>query len=173
MVKTLTVIAMMVLAITSTAFAEEALNHMCTVTGRVCDGSISTTVEGETFYFSSQGAKRLFQMRPERYTNTAGEQKLCPVMGGKINKNISTDYKGRKVYFCCAGCIATFEANPQKYLKKLGPAPKTTIPVKKNNKKADAADCGSSDCDDSSSSTPAQPSDCSPSACSSCSGCSR
>ena len=101
---------------------------VCPVTKRKAKDKYKMEYKGNTYYFSSRGAMKLFKMRPTRYVKAPKEQVKCPVMGGTINKKIFTEYKGKRIYFCCAGCIPTFKASPEKYLKKL------------------ASDCMSGDC---------------------------
>ena len=167
----------------STSYA--MAGRMCAVTGRDCDEAISATSGGQTYYFSSKGAKRLFEMRPGKYTNSGAKQKICPVMGGKIDKKVYTDYKGKRVYFCCPSCIATFKADPHKYMKIINAAsnkPKKIKPMVAISRScsgcpsasscSSAADgCSDKDTDDDSCSDDSSCSDNSGSSdCSSCSG---
>jgi YHS domain-containing protein len=71
------------LIIVASVTVVSAAAEKCVVTGRECDGSISATVEGDTYYFSSKGAKRLFELRPEKYVNKVKGIKTCPVTGAK------------------------------------------------------------------------------------------
>ena len=122
------VVIFAILFLSTTTFA--LAGRMCAVTGRDCDETISENYKGQTYFFSSKGAKRLFDLRPGRYTNSGAEQKICPVMGGKINKSVYTDYQDKRIYFCCPSCIETFKADPHRYLKKINEESNKTKKVK-------------------------------------------
>jgi YHS domain-containing protein len=165
--------AILILATTTFAMADTK----CPVTGRDCDQTISANYEGQTYYFSSNGAKRLFELRPGKYTNSGAEQMTCPVMGNKIDKKIFTDYNGQRVYFCCPACIATFKANPQKYIKIVNAeSNKPLVPKTKPAaaKKSGCAGCPSAStcssatdsCSDNSSDSGCSDSSCTDSSCS-------
>ncbi len=73
------ILALFVMATTSALMAEE----ICIVTQRPCDGSLSKTVDGTVYYFSSKGAQRLFELRTDHYVNKSKGLKTCPVTGAK------------------------------------------------------------------------------------------
>jgi len=114
MQRTVTAVVL-VLAVAACAFGAD----LCPVTGRPANDKYTFEYQGTTYHFSSRGAMKLFQLKPERYVKPVAEQKLCPVMGGAIDKKVFTDHEGRRVYFCCPACIETFKKDPATYLAKV------------------------------------------------------
>jgi len=138
MKKTILLLSIFILALSSTNFAEDTdlkPQTVCPVLGNKIDKNVFIDYQGQRIYFCCPSCKETFLKEPEKYMKKIAEdkvllesvQKFCPVMTEHsvpclINKNIFTDYEGRRVYFCSTKCKKIFLEDPEKYLKYLGDA---------------------------------------------------
>jgi len=122
-------------ALASTAFAANAVQMSCPVSGEAVDKAEFVDWQGQRVYFCCPKCVGAFKKDPERYFEKMAAEgvvlesvqthdPVCNMEHGP--EGIHADYKGRRVYFCSDYCKKAFEKDPVKYLDKLpGEQPKS------------------------------------------------
>lgn len=91
----------------------------------------SSTYQGETFYFCSNGCKAKFDATPEKFVPTGGTccneapaeskaMEVDPVCGMTVEPEKAaghSEYQGKHFSFCSLGCKKKFDAEPERYLR--------------------------------------------------------
>jgi len=126
--------ALLALGLAGAAFAADAAQSSCPVSGEPIDKAEFVDWQGQRVYFCCPKCVDAFKKDPEKYFEKMAAEgvvlesvqthdPVCNMEHGP--EGIHADYKGRRVYFCSDYCKKAFEKDPVKYLDKLpGEQPK-------------------------------------------------
>jgi len=133
--KSIIVVALLLAATgAAVAFAADAAQTACPVSGEAVDKTEYVDWQGQRVYFCCPKCVAAFKKDPDKYfeqmaadgvvlESVQTHDPVCNMEHGA--EGIHADYKGRRVYFCSDYCKKTFEKDPAKYLNKLpGEQPK-------------------------------------------------
>lgn len=144
MKRTLSLVMMLVFALTMMAFADDNKGNQtkCPVMGGDINKEVFTDYKGYRVYFCCAGCDKKFEAEPKKYLeklkadgvklHEVADQSSCPVSGEKLkSKDSYVDVEGKRVYVCCDGCKAKVKEDPATYLKKIYEKGETAEKLKK------------------------------------------
>ena len=103
--------------VSGSAFAADAANKDCPITGKPA-AAANKTVYVKTVALCCNKCKAKFEETPKAYLSSilAAHAGQCPLSKKAITTPVNVTYK-REVSFCSADCKAKFDAAPDKFIK--------------------------------------------------------
>lgn len=95
---------------------------VCGMTVDPSAGKPSSSYNGRTFHFCSNGCQTKFEAAPESYVTA--KDPTCGMTVDRATARHFLKHEGETFYFCSAGCKTKLEAEPGSYLDGNRPAPK-------------------------------------------------